>query len=257
VSWTIIKGTGPLVITAIHAGHQLRHEVQKYMALDEQARLREEDPYTDQWTTLTSNQVVVDTSRFEMDLNRQPEGAVYLKPADAWGLTVWNAPLPDDMVQQSRQKWRTFYDEMALYMDEIHASYGHLVVLDIHSYCHRRGGPEAPPDDPARNPEINVGTGSVNRRRWSPLVDRFVGDLRAFDLDGDDCLDVRENVKFTGGHFPRWINHRYGTDACALAIEFKKTFMDEWTGELDQAKLDTLKRALASTLAGVYDELGE
>ncbi len=255
MSWTIIRGTGPLVIAAIHAGHQLRPDLVQHVALDAQARLREEDPYTDQWTALASNRVVVETSRFEMDLNRPLESAVYLKAKDAWGLTVWRTPLPDDILQESRQKWLSFYDDLARHLDEVHAAYGHLVVLDIHSYCHRRGGPQAPPDDPAENPEINVGTGSVNRRRWSPLVDRFVRDLRTFDHGGDDSLDVRENVKFTGGYFSRWINHRYGTDACALAIEFKKTFMDEWTGELEQAKLDILKSALAATLPGIHEEL--
>lgn len=257
MSWTITKGTGPLVITAIHAGHQLRHELLQYMALDEGTRLREEDPYTDQWTFLSSNRVVVDTSRFEVDLNRHPEDAVYMKAADAWGLTVWKAPLPDNVVQRSRAQWRSFYDEMVSYLDEIHAAYGRLVVLDIHSYCHRRGGPRSPPDDPARNPEINLGTGSLNAGRWSPLVDKLMGDLRAFDLGGDRRLDVRENVNFRGGYFSKWINHRYGTDACAIAVELKKTFMDEWTGELDQAKLDALKRALASTLPGISEKLAD
>ena len=34
---------------------------------------------------------------------------------------------------------------------------------------------------------------------------------------------------------------------CALALEFKKTFMDEWTGEVDEAMLADLAAALAAT----------
>jgi len=227
------------------------------MALDDQSRLREEDPYTDVWAELSSNRIVVHSSRFEMDLNRPIEKAVYLDPSDAWGLRVWNALLPQDVLHESRLKWQSFYDDLALYLDELQAEFGQIVVLDIHSYCHRRGGPEAAPDDPALNPEINVGTGSVDVGRWTPLVDRFIGELRDFDAGDGKRFDVRENVKFTGGHFSRWINRRYGSDACALAIEVKKIFMDEWTGELDPARLETVKGALASTLAGLCEEVAK
>ncbi len=244
-----------MVATAIHAGHQLRPELAGYVALDEQTRLREEDPFTDQCTQLVSSRIVVDTSRFEVDLNRQIDRAVYLKPRDAWGLTVWKTPLPAHIIHASRQKWASFYEEAALVLDEMRAAYGCFVVLDIHSYCHRRGGPTAEPDDPAENPDINLGTRSVDGRRWSSLMARFVSDLRAFELDDGHALDVRENVKFTGGHFSQWINQRYGSHACAIAVELKKTFMDEWTGELDQPKLENLKRALASTLPGMHEEL--
>jgi hypothetical protein len=37
----------------------------------------------------------------------------------------------------------------------------------------------------------------------------------------------------------------YRDTACALAIEFKKVFMDEWTGESDDAHLSELRGALA------------
>ena len=36
--------SGPVVATAIHAGHELRTEVADAMKLDEEVRFREEDP---------------------------------------------------------------------------------------------------------------------------------------------------------------------------------------------------------------------
>lgn len=247
-----------MIATAIHAGHELRSELREYLSLDEHTRLREEDPHTEQWTEGTSSQVVVHTSRFEVDLNRPIERAVYMEPQHAWGLTVWKTPLPAEVLERSQEKWLAFYAEMAEFFDGIKAAVDRFVVLDIHSYCHRRGGPDAPVDDPQKNPEINVGTGSIDRSRWSPLLDRFIAELSAFDDEGRGAkLDVRENVKFTGGHFSRWINHRYGSNACAIAVELKKTFMDEWTGELDPPKLEALKRALASTLPGLHEELAK
>ena len=48
-------------------------------------------------------------------------------------------------------------------------------------------------------------------------------------------LDVRVNVRFRGGFLCRWIVEHYPDTACPLAIEFKKVFMDEWTGQWDDA----------------------
>ena len=61
-------------------------------------------------------------------------------------------------------------------------------------------------------------------------------------------LDVRENVRFRGRQLAAWTHARYPDRGIVLALEFKKTFMDEWTGEVDRARLDELARALAGTV---------
>ena len=61
-------------------------------------------------------------------------------------------------------------------------------------------------------------------------------------------LDVRENVRFRGGYFSRWVHEQYPGRGCALAIEFKKTFMDEWTGVVDDDHVAQLGDALRDTL---------
>ena len=255
MSWNITRGTGPLVITAIHAGHALRPEVSAFSALDDATRLREEDPYTDRWAALSSNRVVVQTSRFEVDLNRPVHKSVYMQPSDAWGLNVWKEKPHADVIERSRRDWWQFYLEVGELLDEVHARHGHVVVLDIHSYCHRRRGPGEPFDNPWLNPEINIGTANnMDRTLWAPVVDGLIDDLKASKF-GQRALDVRENVKFTGGHFSRWINERYGRDACAIAIEVKKTFMDEWTGALDGAALDLLVHAFDAALPRVLQQL--
>jgi hypothetical protein len=40
-----------------------------------------------------------------------------------------------------------------------------------------------------------------------------------------------------------------------LAVEVKKFFMDEWTGEPDRIQLSAIKRALKSTVWGIHEEL--
>jgi hypothetical protein len=68
-------------------------------------------------------------------------------------------------------------------------------------------------------------------------------------------LDVRENVKFFGGQFPRWIHDNFPETVCALAIEVKKFFMNEWTGELDLRQHAALGDALSHAARGVRQEL--
>ena len=63
----------------------------------------------------------------------------------------------------------------------------------------------------------------------------------------DRGFDLRENVKFKGQNLAWKVHERYPGIGCVLALEFKKTFMDEWTGEVDEAMLADLAAALAAT----------
>ena len=74
--WTREIGERPLVAVALHHGHDLRPEVRQFVALSDEERLREEDPYTGRWAELASTRFIVHRSRFEMDLNRPRPKAV-------------------------------------------------------------------------------------------------------------------------------------------------------------------------------------
>ena len=254
LQWKIIPGNGPVVATAIHNGHQLRPDVADMMLLSEEDRLREEDPFTAKWTAIADNQIIGFMSRFEVDLNRPREKAVYIKPEDAWGLHVWKTEPGTKIIATSLAAYDVFYKETYRLFQSMQKRFGKFVVLDLHSYNHRREGAEYPAADPHLNPEVNIGTGSMDRSRWAPLLDRFIGDLASYDYRSRR-LDVRENIKFRGGQFSRWIHETFPEAACALAIEFKKFFMDEWTGIADQADLNEIGLALASTLPGIRETL--
>jgi hypothetical protein len=94
----------------------------------------------------------------------------------------------------------------------------------------------------------------MDRHRWAVLVDRFVAELADFDFCGRR-LDVRENVRFQGGHFSRWIHRTFAHSVCSLAVEVKKFFMDEWTGEIDSRQHAAVEQALGAAAAGVLEEL--
>jgi N-formylglutamate amidohydrolase len=246
----------PLIATAIHHGHEVREDLLRHLSLEESARLREEDPWTGSWTRLGGSRVVGLRSRFEVDLNRPRQSAVYRTKEDAWGLEVWKDGIPDELVTHSLLEYDSFYLEMERLLSEAEDRHRRFVVYDLHSYNHRRNGPDHLPAAQSKNPDVNVGTGTMNRALWAPIVDRFISDLRSFDLLGRR-LDVRENVRFRGGNFPRWVHQTFPDSGCALAIEVKKFFMDEWTGEADWAQITALHQALLATVPGVLEELGK
>ncbi len=243
----------PVMTTAIHAGHRLRASLLERTALDDAGRLREEDPFTDRLARVGGLSVVVHRSRFEVDLNRPRGSAVYQAADEAWGVDPWRTPLPASEVALSLRTYDSFYAAMRRRLDEM-ARNGPFVVLDLHSYNHRRGGPDSPPAPSAENPEVNVGTGSLDDARWGHVRDSFMTVLGSYPISDHD-LDVRENVRFRGGHFSRWINERYDGAGCALAIEFKKGFMDEWTGEVHLEQLAQLRRALHATVDALVRDL--
>ena len=252
--WRQKTGDGPLVAVALHDGHAMRDEVAGLMALDEAARLREEDPFTGEWTLIAPSRVVGLRSRFEVDLNRPREMAVYRKPEDAWGLEVWKHEPPEDLIERSLTEYDAFFQAMRSMLAEIEKQFGRFVVFDLHSYNHRRTGPNAPPASEAEHPQVNIGTRTIRRRIWAPLVDRFIADLRAFDFI--ECrLDVRENVNFFGGNFACWVHESFSKSGCVLSVEIKKFFMDEWTGQPDRTLVQGIGEALLSTVPGVLEEL--
>ena len=234
-----------LVATAVHNGHDLRPELAAVTALDDATRLREEDPHTGKIAARFANSVVVHRSRFEVDLNRERDRAVYTSPEDAWGLELWQQEFTEEEVAASLALYDRFYLDLAASLDQLIADHGGFVLYDIHSYNHRRHGPDALPDPEEESPLVNVGTGSLPEK-WKPVSDAFIESLRSHTFDGAR-LDARENVRFEGRQMALWVHDNYGEVGCALAIELKKVFMDEWTGALDLGLISRLGDALIAT----------
>ena len=252
--WKITTGDTPLVAAAIHDGHEVREEVAKILGLTPAERLREEDPFTGTWTTIAPTRILGRRSRFEVDLNRPRKKAVYIEPADAWGLHVWRRKPSSEIISRSLAGYDAFYAAVRNVLKDLVKRFGGFVVFDLHSYNHRREGVSAPPAAATGNPEVNIGTGTMVHTRWRPVIDRFMDDLRNYDFLGRH-LDVRENIKFQGGQFSRWIHESFPDAGCSLAIEFKKFFMDEWSGKPDDIQVEAIRRALRYTIPGVLEEL--
>lgn len=248
-SWSVDTDR-PVLATAIHDGHHLRDEVGQLLALDGPSRLREEDPWTAEIATGVGSRVTVHRSRFEVDLNRSREKAVYLHPDDAWGLDIWNTEPDPALVERSRALHDDFYRRLSAVLDGLATRHGGFVLYDVHSYNHRRGGPTGKPGPVPANPTVNLGTGSLSEK-WDPVAIGFLQAMSRSRIDGD-YLDVRANVRFEGGYLSEWVNRRYGNVGCALAIEFKKVYMDEWTNEVNPAAVENLAEALAASVGPVW-----
>ncbi len=253
----VIEGHGPTIGLAVHAGHEIRPDHLRLLQLDEPARMREEDPFTDYLAFACDSQFLPRRSRFEVDLNRRREEALCVVPDDCWGLEIWKPEAIDAVRPTALAEHDAFFGHLHAMLSRVERRHGRFVVFDLHSYNHRRGGPGAAPAPPEDNPEINLGTGTMDRDRWAPVVERFLDIMRSAEICGR-TPDVRENVKFRGREVPRFVHERFPETGCALAVEFKKTFMDEWTGAVDAAHLQALRAALASAAraASVWVEEG-
>ena len=251
--WTVQQGPGPVVATAIHDGHQLRPEIAEQIALSDGDRLREEDPYTGEAIRGVPHHIIVHRSRFEFDLNRNRENAVYRTPEQCWGLRVWKSnELAPELVQGSLDLHARYYRMLCGLLDDVAERHERFLLIDVHSYNHRRDGPAEVPAPQEEAPDINIGTFSMPREQWAFLVDPLIDVMRAFDFNGRR-LDVRENIAFQGrGEQTRFVHQRYPGQACAVALEFKKFFMDEWSGEPDLAEVAAM-RAFVTDIAATAE----
>ena len=253
--WDVQRRGGPVLATAVHAGHAIRDELRPYMALSEADQRREEDPMTGIWSTIGDDAFRCYASRFQADLNRPRDRAVYRTPEDAWGLQVWRELPPEAMLERSLADHDAFYDMMATWLEGLIDECGKVLVLDIHSYNHRRDGPDGPPAPQDDNPDIDLGVTTLDPDRFGHVLEAFEETLRGSPMR-DRQLDVRRNVRYPdGGHWPEWIFAQYGDDVATITLEVKKFYMDEWSGDAHLPIVEDLRAGMAKAAQVARDVL--
>ncbi|WP_072396272.1 N-formylglutamate amidohydrolase [Hyphomicrobium sp. CS1GBMeth3] len=246
--WTLHRADSPIIGTAIHDGHLVDGDIASLLAVAADVRLREEDPFTGDLIAGLPSYLVFHRSRFTVDLNRAREQSVYLSPAEAWDLDVWHEAPSDHVVARLREIHDQYYAALASTLDGLEKRFGTFLVLDVHSYNHRRAGAKAPATAGDAAPDINIGTASMDRVQWARVVEGFM-EFCASRMIMGRRLDVRENVAFEGrGEQTRFIHERFPRTGCAIAVEFKKIFMDEWTGEPNRQWLAELRALLTDSV---------
>ncbi|MGI9547875.1 MAG: N-formylglutamate amidohydrolase [Flavobacteriaceae bacterium] len=221
-SFTIkISEYAPYACGAVHDGNQFRKSLWENCLHSEHERWYEEDPCTKEM--VRSHPVVIAgcDSRFEYDLNRGPDSAIY---NDAWGKKLWKEPLSTEEKEHSLQKHSAFYQVTHALMQKIESKYGRAIVFDMHSYNWQRWEREVP--------VWNLGTTNINNERFGGLVEDWRKKLTYMDLPNGLVSTAGINDTFYGkGYFLKYITEHF-QNTLVLATEIAKVYCDEYSGTI-------------------------
>lgn len=204
------------VCGAVHDGHQFRKELWANCLHTEYERWFEEDPCTKEFVKTQPIVIAGCDSRFEYDLNRDPENAIY---EDAWGKKLWKEPLHPIQHATSLQKHEAFYSVVHALMQKLEEKFDMVVVYDMHSYNWRRWDREVP--------VINLGTSNIDNARFGDSVEKWRQSLSELKLPNAMESTSKINDTFQGnGYFLKYITQNF-KNTLVLATEFKKIYCDE------------------------------
>ena len=206
----------PYVCGAIHDGHQFRKELWDNCLHSEYDRWYEEDPETKNMVISMPILIAGCDSRFEYDLNRPPEEAVF---ETAWGKQLWKSPLPKDQHERSLEKHKNFYKVTQALIKKIEDKFGICVVYDMHSYNWQRWDREVP--------TWNLGTSNIDNDRFGEDVELWRQSLSNIELPHNIKSDADINNTFFGnGYFLKYITKTF-RNTLVLATEIAKIYCDE------------------------------
>jgi N-formylglutamate amidohydrolase len=214
---------------AVHAGHLVRPGIQEVLAVTPGDRLREEDPHTEMFITAFPIQIIARDSRYEYDVNWEVEKAIYGADGKKWGFQVWKRELTASERRESLDKFHEIHALIEMVTEFILKQHQMSMIFDMHSFCYQREKRQNWFRDD--KPDINLGTQAVRRDQFSVLIDKLLEMLAATNINGHS-LRVAENEIFPGGYLSRKYSRMYPDRVLVLSLEYKKLFMDEWTGEL-------------------------
>lgn len=207
----------PYACAAIHDGHQFRKELWGNCIHTEYERWYEEDPETK--NMIQSHPIVIAgcDSRFEYDLNRSPEDAVF---DTAWGKQLWYKPLSENMKDKSLRKHTNFYKVVHTLIAVLESKFGFCTVYDIHSYNWKRWDREVP--------TWNLGTSNVDNDRFGEAIESWRKSLSEIKFPNAIKSTSKINDTFQGnGYFLKYITNNF-KNTLVLATEIAKVYCDEY-----------------------------
>ncbi|PQJ23306.1 N-formylglutamate amidohydrolase [Tenacibaculum sp. SG-28] len=206
----------PYVCAAIHDGHQFRKDLWDNCLHTDYERWYEEDPATKQM--IGGHPIVIGglDSRFEYDLNRSPDSAIY---TDAWGKSLWKSNLSENEINSSLIKHNNFYKVVHTLLETLEKKFGTCVVYDMHSYNWKRWGREVP--------TWNIGTKNIDKDRYKNIIEAWRSALEKTPLPNAIKSTAKINDTFYGnGYFLKFITSNFN-NTLVLATEVAKIYCDE------------------------------
>lgn len=207
----------PYACAAVHDGHQFRKELWDNCIHTEYERWYEEDPETK--NMIASHPIVISgcDSRFEYDLNRAPNDAVF---NTAWGKQLWHKPLTENMKDRSLGKHANFYKVLHTLIEKLESKFGFCTVYDMHSYNWKRWDREVP--------TWNLGTSNIDNKRFGGVVEQWRQSLSEIQFPNGIKSTSKINDTFQGnGYFLKYITQNF-KNTLVLATEIAKVYCDEY-----------------------------
>ena len=229
----------PFVCLAVHNGGNLREGLRDKIRLEKMDRWREEDPYTWQFIASLPIRLIVYSSRYEFDVNRNEAECIY---ETAWGQQVWKEPITDEEKTLSREKHRNFYKVLHALVASIEQRFGGCLVFDIHSYNFRRLDEQG-----IETPVFNLGTERITDPRFRPFIDHWLAELRKIDLQSIP-MTVQENGVFYGRGYVLESLQREFQHTLVFATEVKKIYVDEQNGDEFPEYIDRIRAGMKQAI---------
>lgn len=227
----------PYVCAAVHNGHQFRKNLWDKCLHSEYDRWYEEDPMTKKM--ISSHPIVIAgrDSRFEYDLNRDPDNAIY---DDAWGKQLWKEPLTDQEKSDSLQKHQNFYKVVYALIKTLELKFGCSIVYDVHSYNWKRWDREVP--------TWNLGTSNIDNDKYKKTVEAWRKQLAKVKLPHNIPTTAKINDTFQGnGYFLKFITTNFH-NTLVLATEVAKIYCDEEGQVIYPEVVEAIKKGLKQQL---------
>ncbi|MFT5777580.1 MAG: hypothetical protein ACI837_000516 [Crocinitomicaceae bacterium] len=208
----------PYCCTAIHDGNRLQSDLHVKINHDEYSRWYEEDPFTGAFISSMPITLIGNDSRFEYDLNRNPDECIF---DTAWNKKVWNKKLSPKERQRSIQKHANYYAVTKALIEKLESLFGGCVVYDIHSYNYQRWDRKVP--------LFNIGAEQVDMKRYGSVVEHWRKELGKIRLQSIENKAAVNDVFFGRGYNMEFITKNF-KNTLVLATEIKKVYCNELTG---------------------------
>lgn len=252
-SYTLIKGSVPLLISMPHNGEAIPDAIAKVMT-DKGREVADTDWYMDRLYAFAKELgayiLIPKFSRYVVDLNRDPEGVdlypgannTELCPTTAFDLSpLYQAgcePTPAQIKERVKCYWQPYHQALATTMQEIKAEFGQALLLEAHSILSH-----VPRFFQGQLPDFNFGNAD-GKSCAAELISTIA------NLDYAPYSMVC-NGRFKGGYITRAFG-KPDSGFHALQLELSQfTYMNEQAMTYDeklaqqvQPKLETLVKAM-------------
>ncbi len=254
-SFTLIKGSAPLLISMPHNGEAIPQHIAKNMT-SKGLSVADTDWYKDRLYDFAKAMgayiLMPKYSRYVIDLNRDPKGvdlypganSTELCPTSSFDLSPLYleglTPSTDEISNRIVQYWQPYHDALSNKLAEIKLQFGRAVLLEAHSILS-----EVPRFFEGQLPDFNFGTASGES--CAPQL-----------ITAIESLDYAPYTQVTNGRFKGgYITRAYGNpkeNIHAIQLELsQRTYMDEPSPTYNKTLANEVKPKLQQLVRCLID----